>query len=176
MAPLKLLLKGIKCSFVVALLFTYSPSSLAQDDIDAVRVYGTIEPEKGKSDKVQVNLYEENKLAEQLVTRKSGDYEFTMLANRFYTIEVIKEGYITKRLSFDTHVPEDFGETSTMEFPIKIFKETKNMAKADFDFPTVLVVYDEKSRHFDYVKSYSRDILKEQSKHLGYEYKASNYK
>ncbi|MCK7537002.1 MAG: hypothetical protein MZV63_41590 [Marinilabiliales bacterium] len=70
-----------------------------------------LEVKEGSAKDGLIKLFENDKLIESFTSDRSGKFSLSLDLNKEYIIEFSKEGYVTKKISIDTHVPDDFGET-----------------------------------------------------------------
>lgn len=110
------------------LLFAWTClAAVAQDsEYDIVlNVNGSAEDYNGiKLEAVAVEVYMGNKLLTELSTSTSGKFEFDLEMDTLYEVKFIKEGFVTKKIGFDTRsVPEEdkkFGDYSISKLRIRM--------------------------------------------------------
>ena len=72
--------------------------------LDQLLVFGRILQEGKKSEGATVIIYNGNAVYRTVTTTKSGKYAIKLPFGFYFTMEVKKEGYITKRVVFDTRI------------------------------------------------------------------------
>ncbi|MCW3084704.1 MAG: hypothetical protein JWP12_2070 [Bacteroidetes bacterium] len=113
---------------------------------------------------VSVKLYRENDELEWTEVT-SVDYHdhmfsFKLNVNEYYTIEVSKNGYVTRSVAISTMLPPavSLKQLFHYEFEVQLFKENKAMDDYYLDFPVALVSYNAKSDVFDNNANYTKHI------------------
>jgi hypothetical protein len=113
---------------------------------------------------VEVKLLKENEEMEWVevtsVTYHDHDFAFALEADSYYTIEIRKEGFVTRSVGISTKLPEgiDYTELFKYGFEVTLFKETKGVDDFYLDFPVALVSYNPKSEVFENNLNYTRHI------------------
>ncbi|HEY9083939.1 MAG TPA: hypothetical protein VIN73_11440 [Vicingaceae bacterium] len=112
-----------------------------------VEFKGYIVNEKGKKlNNVEIKLYEDNSLIHSdFFTNK---FAFNLWVNRYYTIELSKEGYFTKRIVFSTLASVYYADP--FECDIELIKKSDDIDDSDFDFPVAIVEYKQYQGGFHY--------------------------
>lgn len=124
-----------------------------------VNFMGYLQDEAGKSMKdITINLYEENNLISTETWTKKFSYDLKI--DRYYTLELTKEGYITKRIAISTF-DGDKGAEPFM-FVMELLKKRKGVDESDLDFPSALIEYKKSKGSFNFNVPYSKSIKKEQ--------------
>ena len=148
-------------------LIGYSNYSLKRDtteSIECLKVVGlAIDESNIALDGVEVRLFRKNDEMEQIeitnVEHHDHSFNFTLEANEYYTVEVSKPGYVTRRVAFYTQLPREV-EISSMfmyEFDVILLKE-KQMDDYYLDFPVALIHYNKKSEAFESNVKYTKYI------------------
>ena len=114
---------------------------------------------------VHVTLYrqnEEQELAEvTAVDYHDHAFSFKLDANEHYTIEVTKEGYVTRTVSISTMLPASVSlkDIFHYEFELQMFKTNGSLYDAYYlDFPVALISYDAQHDVFDNHDTYTKRI------------------
>jgi len=113
---------------------------------------------------VSVKLYKENNEMEwseiTSVDYHDHAFNFKLEANEYYTIEVSKDGYVTRSVGISTMIPGTVSlkQVFRYEFEVQLFKEDKAMDDYYLDFPVALVSYDAKHDVFDNDATYTKHI------------------
>jgi hypothetical protein len=119
---------------------------------------------------VTVRLFKENEelMWEEVsvIPYHEHSFTFSLLGNSNYSIEVSKEGYISRLVSINTTLPDDVvikGNKFVFEFEVELQKNIK--ANDDFylDFPIAIISYNSTSgvfeNHDDYTKHIKEKII-----------------
>lgn len=115
-------------------------------------------------DGVEVRLYKENDELEwneiTSVTHHEHSFVFNLDVNEYYTIEISKNGFVSRSVAISTKLPADISLASIFhyEFEISLFKEKKGVDDYYLDFPVALISYDTKRDVFDNNYSYTAHI------------------
>lgn len=108
---------------------------------------GYIVNEKGKKlNNVEIKLYEDNSLIHSdYIANK---FAYNLWINKYYTIELSKEGYFTKRIVFSTLASVYYADP--FECDIELIKKSDDIDDSDFDFPVAIVEYNQYQGDFHY--------------------------
>jgi hypothetical protein len=90
-------------------------------------------------------------------------FRFILKKNQTYSIRLSKKGYVSKLISVNTTIPNDFDEIYKFSFETKLAENT-NSARSNkevSDFPIAIIYFDQKKDCFDYNKEYTSRIKKE---------------
>ncbi len=100
---------------------------------------------------------------QQVTTNSSGRFKFLLAPNFEYTVNVTKNGYITKRFAISTHnVPVERGEGpfSPYDIEVGLFKLFPGLDYSCLDKPIAKILYTPVVEDFDYDKVYTASIQK----------------
>lgn len=116
-------------------------------------------------DGVVVKLYKENEELhwEEItsVVYHEHSFSFNLNRNTYYTVEVSKNGYVTRSIGISTTLPDNviIGDVKfTFEFELELFKEKKHVNDYYLDFPVALIKYSETNQVFEYDTKYTKHI------------------
>ncbi len=121
-------------------------------------VRGISELEMEPLGRATVNLYEGTTKIKSIQTGADGSFSFRLDVNKQYTIEVEKEGLISKRISFNTQMPEDEKGTWMNEFSIGLLKPCSGMDYSVLKQPVDQVKFDARKREFLSDKDYATSM------------------
>jgi hypothetical protein len=114
---------------------------------------------------VTVNLYKRNEIVNTFVTNASGGFEMKLDLGNNYTFEVIKEGYITKRLAVNATSNKIIkNRVANFDFFCELIPYKDGVDTSELDFPITIIELNEKKGEFEYVASYTKSMAKEQEK------------
>jgi hypothetical protein len=129
-------------------------------EVLGIAVDGTNKPIDG----VIVRLFLENEELEwseiTSVSYHEHWFKFKLEANKNYTIEISKTGFVTRSVAISTAIPASVSleQVFKYEFEIELLKEKKGVDDFYLDFPVALISYDKKHEVFNYSTSYTRHI------------------
>ncbi|GAB4377311.1 MAG: hypothetical protein Kow0075_05650 [Salibacteraceae bacterium] len=90
----------------------------------------------------------------------SSRFEIPLDFQAVYIVSFEKEGYVTKKLRFDTHVPEERIEYGFMPFTftVELFEQFDDVNMVVFNQPVGKIAYSELIDEFDYDTDYTKSI------------------
>lgn len=118
--------------------------------------------ENNKLKDVTINIYDQNELISTEIVSKKLSYDLSI--NSYYTLELVKDGFYTKRIAIST-----FGAKKTTEpflFAVEMLMIQQGKDNLDTDFPSALIEYQKNKQCFSYNASYAKNIKKEQEEVL----------
>ena len=98
--------------------------------------------------KATANLYEGANKIKSLQTGTDGTFSFRLEINKQYTIEIGKEGLISKRISFNTAMPDEETGSWMNEFSIGLVKHCDGVDYSVLNEPVDKITFDAKRREF----------------------------
>ena len=115
---------------------------------------------------VTVRLYCGNN---EVVTIDSTEFEkvfLTLKRDQYYTVELSKPGFTTRRVGISTAVPKSvlLKPIFRFEFEVEMMKEMKVQDDFFLDFPVALVSFNARNECFEHSKKYTSKIKKEMSR------------
>ncbi|HMN05994.1 MAG TPA: hypothetical protein PKD45_09720 [Flavobacteriales bacterium] len=80
--------------------------------------------------------------------------------NKSYILSFEKDGFVTKRLSFDTKVPSSASQSAftPFDFVVSLFKQYDGVNTVVFNQPVGMIRYDATAGDFDYDTDYTKSI------------------
>ena len=141
------------------------PAAASETPTVCLEVYGiALDSAEQPINGVSVKLYKENDELEWTevtsVAYHDHMFGFKLDVNEHYTIEVSKDGYVTRSVAISTMIPSTVSleQLFHYEFEVQLFKENKAMDDYYLDFPVALVSYDAKNDVFDNNNNYTKHI------------------
>lgn len=111
-----------------------------------------------KLSNVEINLFEENSLIyTEFISKK---FSYNLSINKYYTIEISKEGYYTKRIVVSTKASQY--DVAPFECSIELVKIEEDKDEDMFDFPVAIIEYKpyQGGFHFNIIKNNNgNDVL-----------------
>ncbi len=111
---------------------------------------------------VTINLYEENTLISTTVWGKKFSYDLKL--QKYYTLELVKEGYLPKRIAISTFEGDKGAEP--FMFVMELVKKREGVDDSELDFPSALIEYKKNNGEFNFNVNYSKSIKKEKEEVL----------
>ncbi|MBZ0206966.1 MAG: hypothetical protein K8H89_11625 [Flavobacteriales bacterium] len=87
-------------------------------------------------------------------------FSLEMELNKNYVLSFEKDGFVTKKLSFNTHVPASAAQVgfTPFDFVVSLFKQYEGMNTVVFNQPVGMIRYDAVLADFDYDTDYTKSI------------------
>lgn len=154
---------------LLAILLWLNPhSSYSQDkSTDPVEVSGHIvDPDNKKIKDTRIVIYNENSFVKEIESKR-GKFEFTLQPGHYYTIEMKKKGFLTKRIGISTYIPPKTYVVEPFMFAMEMIPEEGVEEDFMFDFPVALVKFYKGKGRFDFITEYTKSIKAEREMALG---------
>jgi tetratricopeptide (TPR) repeat protein len=119
-----------------------------------LEVRGTSELEMQPLARATAHLYEGTTEIQAIQTGSDGGFSFRLEINKQYTIEVEKEGLVSKRISFNTAMPDEEKGAWMNEFSIGLLKFCDGVDYSTLKESVDNVKFDQKRREFVSDKDY----------------------
>lgn len=115
---------------------------------------------------VTVNMYKYNDKIATFKSDEKGKFLFEIEMNSYIILEFVKEGFLSKKILFDTkNQLIDYSKNYIpFNFEIMMVEEVKDVNYDGIDFPIAMIEYSEKEKEFLYVEKYTNDMVKRQEK------------
>lgn len=133
----------------------------AQDDDWSIAIDGKVYKGSKKLSGAIVVLYKNGEVDKKYRTNDVGKFTFTLKPDNDYLIEIGKEGFVTKRISFSTeNVPPDNVRSGFPAYSISVdlFEDIKGLNTSILDEPIGLIRYYAKGDNFDFDEDYTYAI------------------
>ncbi len=123
---------------------------------DQLLVLGRILQEGKKSEGATVTTNNGNEVYRTITTPKSGKYTIKLPLGFYFTMEVKKEGDITKCLLFDTRIDAQIAllDDYVCDVDLLDLEWFGGMDIGNLDFPMAIIVY-QGNGSFDYIEDYA---------------------
>ncbi len=109
-------------------------------------------------DSAVVTVYMNNAVYFKDLTSKRGKCSFKLSLNRQYTIELSKQGFVSKRFEINTKIPSDKKDVFDFDFDMDIFEKVEGLDVSVLDKPIAKVIYDAPNNQFVYDVNYTTRI------------------
>jgi tetratricopeptide (TPR) repeat protein len=157
-SAMKLLRQSINILIFTLLVFIFNPvvvnTSYPQDAERYLEINGTAELNMKPVSNAVITLYEEKTKINSVKTGSSGRFSFKLDMNKDYTVEVSKEGYISKRIRFITNIPDDVTGAWVREFAVGLVKYCEGVNYAVLNDPVDVIKYSVRRQDFDSDKTF----------------------
>ena len=121
--------------------------------------------ENAKGGEVTVNLYDDNTVISTFTTEKNARFAIDAPIAKHYTVELVKEGFVTKRVIINTkQVYKSKERVEDFDFNVHLIHEEQEVDYSILDFPMALIEYKKSIKGFEYNKKYTRQMHKPQNK------------
>jgi len=107
---------------------------------------------------VVVNLYKGNEQISSKIWSNKFDYDLDL--ETYYTLELMKEGFVPKRIAISTFEGDKGAEPFL--FVMELIAEKDATEGVDSDFPAVIIEYKKDEGTFDFDEEYAKFLKKEQ--------------
>lgn len=140
---------------LTALVLLLSVELIAQNDFI---ISGKFKVDGGPNNGAKIVVEKNGKQVKQL--EGESRFEISLDFQAIYVVSFQKEGFVTKRLRFDTNVPEDRIEYGFEVFPftVEIFEQYDDINMVVFNQPVGRISYSELIDEFDYDTDYTKSI------------------
>lgn len=144
------------CYTIIFFAFCWISPSYAQTNFV---VYGKMKIEKGSLDG-SIEVLKNGSRDRIKAISGSGKFEFKFELNKSYEIIFSQAGYVTKKISFDTKVPNDRAQEEfiAFQFQVTLFKQYEGINFVVFNQPVGRIHYSEEIGDFDYDTDYTKSI------------------
>lgn len=156
-------MKSVIIVSITVLLITFSNEELIAQEIkykpSILEVKGYVNHGEEEIEKALVLLYQNNKMVKKVYTKKNAKFQFILFRDLKYTIEVIKDGFITEEIVIYTKTTNDHGTSKYIyEFSIDLMKveEFDGLGLASFDFPSAKINFSVEDNAYTYDTYYSK--------------------
>jgi tetratricopeptide (TPR) repeat protein len=138
----------------------------SQSDQGYVDVDGSVKFERRPIENAKIEIYENSLQIKQYASNISGKFNFKLDLDKVYILAVTKGGMVTKRIQFDTHVPENEIGIWRYKFTVEIFPMVEGLDIGILEKPIAIIKFDDDWGAFDYDEAYTNSILKDIDKLL----------
>ena len=166
------MMKRLNFNYLLALLFvSIGFTCFAQvplnDTVECMHAIGIATSEGAPLDGAIITIFQGNEVVEwsEITSNPKHDHHFSydLFGNSYYTVQVSKPGYVTRSISIDTKVPNDFvidddNPKTKFEFEVDVFKMKSGAQDEYLDFPIALVKFNKELRVFEFDAEYTKKI------------------
>ena len=151
----------LRISYIIVIIFSFFPEFVWTQQGESERyleIRGISEFDMEPLSRATINLYEGSNLIKTVNSGSDGTFSFKLDMNKQYTIEVTREGFISKRIVFNTRMPDEEKGTWMNEFSIGLFKSCSGVNYDILKQPVDQVSFDARRREFISDKDYVNNM------------------
>lgn len=137
----------------LVLLFLNTFISFGQEE-RSLKVIGTVEHDYKTLSNAKVTLVKDGKNVKSVTTGSDGVFSFEMDMNSEYLIEIERAGLLSKRIAFNTDIPDDIYGKWTMEFAMTLFPGCAGVNTSALNDPVDRVKFSTNKNDFISDKAY----------------------
>ena len=121
---------------------------------------GNIIKNKKPLENAEIKITESNKKIVNYRSDASGKFKFKLEYNKYFKVEITKQGLVTKRFEFDTYIPQEKQNKikTPFIFSIVLFPKYDYMDLSILDKPLAIIKYQDKYNDFFYDYDYAKSI------------------
>ena len=136
-------------------LLIYSQQNTSQQNNVTITTGIIVEKEPDKPMQgAKAVLYEKGKEIESVITKTDGIVTFKLNPNTEYLMEISKEGYVSKRVSIVTRIPQYEKQQFEVAFSILLFVPCEGLDYSVLQNPVLKIIYNDVKRDFLADKTY----------------------
>lgn len=122
-------------------------------------VHGRLKIEGGDVEGARAVLYK-NGEKERTITSSLNKFSLDLDLNANYIVSFEKEGYVSKKISFNTKVPPESAGTpfTPFDYAVSLFKQYDDINIVVFNQPVGLIRFEPNAGDFDYDTDYTKSI------------------
>lgn len=145
----------LRSAICTALLFV----TLAAGAQNVFTINGRTKVDGGTLDGVKVVLLKDGQ-KDRVLSSNLARFSLDLEIGHAYMLSFEKDGFVTKKLSFDTHAPAEAVANgfTPFEFAVSLFKQYDDVNMVIFNQPVGMIRYDAASDDFDYDTDYTKSI------------------
>ena len=122
-------------------------------------INGRLKMEGGSVEGAKVVVFKDGK-KERTVSSGLGRFALELDLNSNYVLSFEKEGFVSKKLAFDTHAPAEAAANgfTPFEYAVSLFKQYDDVNVVVFNQPVGMIRYEPDADDFDYDTDYTKSI------------------
>ncbi len=122
-------------------------------------INGRVKIDGGSIDGTKVVVYR-NGVKDRVVNNNLSKFALDLDLNQNYVLSFEKDGFVTKKLSFDTHAPAEAiaNGFTPFEFAVSMFKQYDDVNMVVFNQPVGMIRFEPTVDDFDYDTDYTKSI------------------
>ncbi|MCC6938665.1 MAG: hypothetical protein IT226_10630 [Flavobacteriales bacterium] len=126
---------------------------------DRFTVHGRMKVEGSDLNEARAVVYK-NGVRERAITTGLSKFTLSLELDASYVVSFEKNGFVSKKLSFDTHVPAGAVTNgfTPFDFAVSLFKQYDDINIVVFNQPVGMIRYDGAAGDFDYDTDYTKSV------------------
>lgn len=122
-------------------------------------INGRLKVDGGSVEGSKVVVYKDG-VKERTVSSGLSRFALDLEINSNYVLSFEKEGFVSKKLAFDTHAPAEAAENgfTPFEYAVSLFKQYDDVNVVVFNQPVGMIRYEPDADDFDYDTDYTKSI------------------
>ena len=140
-------------------LLSIDAAMTAQQVERYLEVRGMAELDERPLSNASATLYEGNTKVNSTQTGTDGTFSFRLEANKNYTVEVSKNGLVTKKISFNTTLPDEESGKWVSEFGMVMVRPCEGVDYSVLQKPVDIVKFNVKRRSFESDRDYNEQMM-----------------
>jgi tetratricopeptide (TPR) repeat protein len=144
---------------LILVLLWYNAALNAQQAERYLEVRGMTEMDTRPLSNATATLYDGGTKVDSKQTGTDGTFSFRLEANKNYTVEVSKNGLITKKISFNTTLPDNESGKWVSEFGMVMVRPCEGIDYSVLQNPVDVVKFDTRRRSFESDKDYNAQMM-----------------
>ncbi|NUQ16225.1 MAG: carboxypeptidase regulatory-like domain-containing protein, partial [Flavobacteriales bacterium] len=147
---------GVRTSAILFFVLFLPALGLAQR---AFTIVGRVKVEGGGLENARVVVYK-NGEKDRVLTSGLGKFQMELAFNANYVLSFEKDGFVTKKLVFDTKVPAEAAANgfAPFDFAVSLFKQYDDINIVVFNQPVGVIRYEPSVDDLDYDTDYTKSI------------------
>ncbi len=149
-----LLQKVVSSRMLFLLLLVLNTTLGYSQEERSLKVIGTVESDYKGLSNAKVTLLKNGKSDKTVTTGSDGVFSFEMEMNNEYLIEIARSGMLSKKIAFNTEIPDDVIGKWTMEFAMTLFEGCEGVNTSALNDPVDRVKFSTNKNDFISDKAY----------------------
>ncbi|MBN1414440.1 MAG: hypothetical protein JW973_05020 [Bacteroidales bacterium] len=148
------MIKALKFLLMIWVCMGHGISLSGQQKERYLEVRGYVELDMKPLVNAVATLYDGNTRVSSVPTGTEGSFSFKLESNKMYTVEVTKDGLVTKKISFNTNLPDEESGVWVREFAMVLMRPCEGVDYSILQKPVDIIKFNLKRRDFESDKDY----------------------
>lgn len=145
---------------LLTFLLISTSSIFSQNDQGYLEIKGSAKVDRSPLLGANMEVYKDGALEKSYPSDSKGRFSFSISLNAQYEIVIVKQGYYSKKLSFNTQMPSDEMGIWNYKFVVTMIPKIEGFDASLLDKPIGIIMYVDKVGEFDYDEGYTFNMLK----------------
>lgn len=131
--------------------------SINKDNSEKLIIYTSVYLRDYLMADVLINIMQGDTVSQEIIAMTEKRIKLELEYQHTYKLVFEKEGYISKNISINTFLPDNYlaNTPEIVDFEMELFRKIDNMDLSIFDQPVAKIKYDTNIQSFDYDKDYA---------------------